>query len=154
MSTRTFPFSTLVRERGEVFTAVDNADVLLERRDAENVWLIRDERYQAAQDALLTLARSMAIVARANRELAEEALAQDLPWLTWLPEAEGPQCVRELLDHLVAGADTGELLPYARAKRSWKSTAIAWSDPETARALRRPLPGDGPVLFPPPVDAE
>ncbi|MFD0856120.1 hypothetical protein ACFQ07_28030 [Actinomadura adrarensis] len=154
MVTKSFPFSTLARERGEVFTAVDESDVLLERRDAENLWLIRDERYQAAQDALLTLARSMAIVARADRALAEEALAQDLPWLTWLPEAERPQCVGELLDHLVAGADTGELLPYARAKRSWKSTAIAWSAPETARALRRPFPGDGPVLLPPPDEAE
>lgn len=128
--------------------------MLVERRDAENLWLIRDERYQAAQDALVTLARSMAIVACADHELAEEALTQDLPWLTWLPEAERKQCVRELLDHLVEGADTGELLPYARAKLSWKSTAFTWSAPEAARALRQAFPGDGPVLLPPPADAD
>lgn len=140
---KTFPFSALARERNEVFPELDVADVLLERRDAENVWLVRDERYQAARAALLTLARSMTIVARSNRVLAEEALAEDLPWLTWLPENERLQCVRELLAHLLAGADTGELLPYARARRSWTSTALAWSDPEIARDLVNPFDGSG-----------
>ncbi|MBA9002925.1 hypothetical protein [Thermomonospora cellulosilytica] len=140
---KVFPFSTLARERNEVFAELDATDVLLERRDAENVWLVRDERYQAARSALLTLARSMSIVARANRALAEEALAEDLPWLTWLPEQERLQCVRELLAHLLAGADTGELLPYARARRSWTSTALAWSDPETVRVLSDPFDGTG-----------
>ncbi|MEV0306051.1 hypothetical protein [Nonomuraea fuscirosea] len=140
---KTFPFSALARDRNEVFPELDVADVLLERRDAENVWLVRDERYQAARAALLTLARSMTIVARSNRVLAEEALAEDLPWLTWLPEHERLQCVRELLAHLLAGADTGELLPYARARRSWTSTALAWSDPEIARDLTDPFDGGG-----------
>ncbi|MFI6637827.1 hypothetical protein ACIBI7_53880 [Nonomuraea fuscirosea] len=140
---KTFPFSALARDRNEVFPELDVADVLLERRDAENVWLVRDERYQAARAALLTLARSMTIVARSNRVLAEEALAEDLPWLTWLPEHERMQCVRELLAHLLAGADTGELLPYARARRSWTSTALAWSDPEIARDLADPFDGSG-----------
>ncbi|ACY96100.1 MULTISPECIES: hypothetical protein [Thermomonospora] len=140
---KAFPFSTLARDRNEVFAELDDADVLLERRDAENVWLVRDERYRAARDALVTLARSMTIVARANRVLAEKALAEDLPWLVWLPEGERRQCVRELLAHLLAGADTGELLPYARARRSWMSTALAWSDPETARVLSDPFDGTG-----------
>ncbi|MEV0161298.1 hypothetical protein B0I32_110184 [Nonomuraea fuscirosea] len=140
---KTFPFSALARDRNEVFPELDVADVLLERRDAENVWLVRDERYQAARAALLTLARSMTIVVRSNRVLAEEALAEDLPWLTWLPEHERLQCVRELLAHLLAGADTGELLPYARARRSWTSTALAWSDPEIARDLTDPFDGSG-----------
>ncbi|GAA0979532.1 hypothetical protein GCM10009555_044510 [Acrocarpospora macrocephala] len=140
---KSFPFSALARERNEVFPELDAADVLLERRDAENVWLVRDERYQAARSALLTLARSMTIVARANQALAEEALAEDLPWLTWLPENERPQCVRELLAHLLAGADTGELMPYARARRSWTSTALAWSNPEVARELLNPFDGTG-----------
>ncbi|GAB1817871.1 hypothetical protein [Herbidospora sp. RD11066] len=140
---KTFPFSALARERNEVFPQLDAADVLLERRDAENVWLVRDERYQAARGALLTLARSMAIVARANQALAEEALSEDLPWLAWLPESERLQCVRELLAHLLAGADTGELLPYARARKSWTATALVWSDPETARELAHPFDGSG-----------
>ncbi|GAA1021312.1 hypothetical protein Aple_060000 [Acrocarpospora pleiomorpha] len=140
---KSFPFSALARERNDVFPELEAADVLLERRDAENVWLVRDERYQAARNALLTLARSMTIVARANRALAEEALAEDLPWLTWLPENERPQCVRELLAHLLAGADTGELMPYARARRSWTSTALAWSNPEIARDLLDPFDGTG-----------
>ncbi|GAA1614794.1 hypothetical protein GCM10009733_008740 [Nonomuraea maheshkhaliensis] len=43
----------------------------------------------------------------------------------------------------LAGADTGELLHCARARRSWKSTALAWSDPEIARDLAGPFDGSG-----------
>ncbi|MEU8356184.1 hypothetical protein AB0C27_09230 [Nonomuraea sp. NPDC048882] len=85
----------------------------------------------------------MTIVARSNRVPAEEALAEDLPWLTWLPEHERLQCVRELLAHLRARADTGEFLPYARTRRSWRSTALVWSDPEIARDLADPFDGSG-----------
>jgi hypothetical protein len=31
---------------------------------------------------------SLAILARRHRDLAEEALAEELPWLTWLPVEE------------------------------------------------------------------
>ncbi|MEV5553399.1 hypothetical protein AB0L44_07050 [Nonomuraea wenchangensis] len=64
--------------------------------------------------------------------------------LTWLPDAERHECVRELLAHLMAGADTGELLPFARALTSWRSTAMVWSDPRLADDLHGPFPGDGP----------
>jgi hypothetical protein len=47
--------------------------------------------------------------------------------------------VTELLDHLLAGADTGLLVPFARALGEWKSTAEIYSDPELARRLRGPF---------------
>ncbi|QYC39100.1 hypothetical protein Nocox_07375 [Nonomuraea coxensis DSM 45129] len=78
-------------------------------------------------------------------------LAEELPWLTWLPDAERHECVRELLAHLMAGADTGELLPFARALTSWRSTAVIWSDPQLARDLHGPFPGDGPDVPRPPA---
>jgi hypothetical protein len=37
---------------------------------------------------------------------AEEALADELPWLRWLPEEERRLCIRELLADLRAGAET------------------------------------------------
>ncbi|WP_175583112.1 hypothetical protein [Nocardia cyriacigeorgica] len=71
--------------------------------------------------------------------MAEEVFAEELPWLTWLPEPARPQCVGELLDHLLAGAETGLLLPFSRALREWQSTAEVYSDPELARRLRGPF---------------
>jgi hypothetical protein len=48
-----------------------------------------------------------------------------------------------LLRQLVAGADTGLLVPFARSLTSWRSTAEVWSDPQLARGLQGPFPGDG-----------
>ncbi|MEV4102964.1 hypothetical protein AB0J42_22135 [Nonomuraea sp. NPDC049649] len=76
-------------------------------------------------------------------ESAEKMLAEVLPWLTWLPETERCDCVDELLDPMPAGADTGELLPFGRALASSRSTAVVWSDPQLARELQGPFPGDG-----------
>lgn len=90
----------------------------------------------------------MAILARRHRDVAEEALAEELPWLTWLKDEERPTCVRELL----AGADTGLLVPFARNLASWRSTAEAWSDPRLARDLHGPFDGDGPVIHRPGQD--
>ncbi|MEO3854993.1 hypothetical protein [Acrocarpospora sp. B8E8] len=139
MTTQSFPFSTLINKQTSVFPALDDADVILERRDAENLVLMRSERFQAMTDGLRLAARSLAIVARTNRGLAEEVFSEELPWLKWLPAEARLECVSELLDHLLAGAETGLLVPFARALREWISTAEIYSDPELARRLRGPF---------------
>ncbi|KAB8197744.1 hypothetical protein FH608_004270 [Nonomuraea phyllanthi] len=144
MATRSFPYSTFLRGPSEVLPTLDDADVILERRDDENLILMRAERFEAGAASLRIAGRALATVARRNASLAEEVLAEELPWLTWLPETERHQCVRELLDHLIAGADTGEFLPFARSLISWRSTAVVWSDPRLARELQGPFSGDGP----------
>ncbi|WP_431926642.1 hypothetical protein [Nonomuraea jabiensis] len=132
---------------------LDNADVILERRDDENLILMRAERFQAGVTSLRIAARALAIVARRNSALAEEVLAEELPWLTWLPETERHECVRELLGNLMAGADTGELLPFGRSLTSWRSTAVIWSDPRLAGELQGPFAGDGPEVARPKDDS-
>ncbi|MER6944420.1 hypothetical protein ABT294_10385 [Nonomuraea sp. NPDC000554] len=151
MTTKSFPYSAFLRGPSQVLPSLDNADVVLERRDDENLILMRAERFEAGTASLRIAARALAIVARRNSDLAEEVLAEELPWVTWLPDPERHECVRELLGHLIAGADTGELLPFGRALASWRSTAIVWSDPQLARELQGPFPGDGPDV-PRPTD--
>jgi hypothetical protein len=154
MSTRTFPFSTFQRHQTSLFEALDDADVILERRGAENLVLMRGIRFQAMADGLRLLARSMSLVARANRSMAEEVFADELPWVTWLPPEERAQCTRELLDDLIAGADTGLFIPFARNLAAWKSTAEVWSDPALARRLQGPFddPAESVELLPPDGD--
>jgi PHD/YefM family antitoxin component YafN of YafNO toxin-antitoxin module len=139
MATRTFPFSTLINKQTSVFPALDDADVILERRDAENLVLMRSERFTAMTEGLRLAARSLSIVARANHALAEEVFAEELPWLRWLPVEARSGCVSELLGHLIAGADTGLFMPFARALKEWKATAEIYSDPGLARRLRGPF---------------
>jgi hypothetical protein len=146
MAVQTFSYSSFLRGPSQVLPSLADADVILERRDEENLVLTRAERFDAVATGLRIAARSLAILARRHRDLAEEALAEELPWLTWLPADERLTCVRELLADLVAGADTGLLVPFARNLASWRSTAEVWSDPRLVRELQGPFDGDGPVL--------
>ncbi|MFI7222006.1 hypothetical protein ACIBO5_02205 [Nonomuraea angiospora] len=110
--------------------------------------LMRAERFEARMTSLRIAARALAILARRNSALVEE-----LPRLTWLPDTERQECVRELLSNLIAGADTGELLPFGRSLTSWRSTAVIWSDPRLAGELQGPFAGDGPEVTRPKDDS-
>ncbi|MFF3227770.1 hypothetical protein ACFYV7_33590 [Nocardia suismassiliense] len=139
MSSKTFPFSDLIRKQTSVFPALDDADVILERRDAENLVLSRSERFEAKETAIRLLARTIAIIAKTNRSLAEEVFSEELPWLKWLPDTGRTEAVNELLDHLIAGADTGLFTPFARDLVAWRHTAEIYAQPELARRLADPF---------------
>jgi hypothetical protein len=146
VTTQAFSYSAFLRGPSQVLPSLADADVILERRGEENLVLMRAERFEATATGLRIAARSLAILARRQRDLAEELLAEELPWLTWLPAPERFTCVQELLADLVAGADTGLLTPFARNLASWRSTALAWSDPKLARELQGPFDGEGPLI--------
>ncbi|WP_406269647.1 hypothetical protein OH799_27040 [Nocardia sp. NBC_00881] len=139
MATKSFPFSDLIRKQTSVFPALDDADVILERRDAENLVLSRSERFEAKETAVRLLARTIAIIAKSNRSLAEEVFAEELPWLKWLPDTGRAEAAAELLDHLIAGADTGLFTPFARDLVAWQHTAEVYAQPELARRLTGPF---------------
>ena len=115
--------------------------------------LMRAERFEATATGLRIAARSIATLARRDRTLATDLLAEELPWLTWLPAEERIACIDELLADLVAGADTGLLTPFARNLVSWRSTAEVWADPRQARELQGPFDGEGPPLDRPAPEA-
>ncbi|MEU2031655.1 hypothetical protein [Nocardia amamiensis] len=139
MTAKSFPFSDLIRKQTSVFPALADADVILERRDAENLVLSRSERFEAKETALRLLARTIAIIARSNRGLAEEVFAEELPWLKWLPDTGRAEAAAELLDQLIAGADTGLFTPFARDLVAWQHTAEIYAQPELAQRLAGPF---------------
>ncbi|GAA2006394.1 hypothetical protein [Catenulispora subtropica] len=139
MATTTFPYSTFLRSPSQVLLALEESIVLLERRDDANLILMREEAFDAKDVGLQLMARAFASLNRRHPELAEELLADELPWLHWLPEDERPQCVRQLLADLAAGADTGLMVPFIRTLRGWRNTAEIWSDPELTARLSGPF---------------
>jgi hypothetical protein len=146
VTTAAFPYSTFLRGPSQVLPALTNADVILERRDDENLVLMRAERFEAVAAGLRIAARSLAVLSRRDWDLAVDLLAEELPWLTWLPHTERLTCVHELLSDLVAGAETGLFTPFARNLASWRTTAEVWADPKLATELQGPFEGDGPVI--------
>ena len=76
-------------------------------------------------------------------ERAARLIAEEMPWLIWLPEDERATCVQELVANLAAGADTGTLEPFAWAVRERRGTAEVWADPELAGLFRTGFRGEG-----------
>jgi hypothetical protein len=139
----TFPYSAFLRGPSNVLPRLDDGDVLLERRDEENLVLTSFGRFIARQEGMTFAAHLLGDVVRDQTELVTGLLAKELPWLRWLPDGEQSECVNELLGELAAGAETGVLEPFARALSAWRSTAEVWSDPELARRLQGPFHGNG-----------
>ncbi len=90
--------------------------------------------------------RALMALVKYDRSLAEDILAEQLPWLHWLPPDERDDCMKDLLAHLAAGADTDSLMPFARALAAWQSTAEVWSDPELAERLSTDFSGTGTTI--------
>lgn len=143
MKTTTFPYSAFLRGPSGILPQLEEGDVLLERRDDENLVLTQYARFAARQEGMSLAARLLGDVVRDQAAMVIGLLRHELPWMHWLPESEQEQCSEELIAELAAGADTGVLEPFARTLDSWRSTAEVWSDPQLARRLQGPFAGDG-----------
>jgi hypothetical protein len=154
MATRTYPYSAFLRGPSEVLGALDHAHVVLERRDAENLVLIRSDRFSAGMSAMVAAAHVLRTLARRNPDLAAELLADEFTWMRWLPTDERTLCMADLLADLTAGADTGTLLPFAQTVAAWRSTAEVWADSDLASRLSGPFDGTGDEIPRPNPDPE
>ena len=151
MAVKTHPYSTFLRAPGQVLPDLEDGDVLLERRDEADIVIVRQERYLAAQFGMHTATQVLRNFIKEDPEHTAELVAEQMPWLEWLPAHERLDCVNELLTNLAAGADTGTFEPFSRCVNEWRHTAEVWADPELAERLRSRFRGDGPVLDRPDV---
>jgi hypothetical protein len=143
MKTTSVPYSDFLRGPSDVIPRLDDGDVVLERRDADNLVLTRHARFTARQEGMTLAARLLRDVVRDQAAMVAPILRRELPWMRWLPDAEQERCSEELIAELAAGADTGLFEPFTRTLDAWRSTAEAWSDPEVAKRLQGPFPGNG-----------
>ena len=115
----------------------------MDRRDAEALVMTRAGRYVATQQGLALSSRVMRWLVKEQPEVVRELLAEELPWLFWMPEQEQAKCLNEIVNHFAAGAETLAFEPLARAIREWEHTAEVWADPELAKRLGSAFPGNG-----------
>lgn len=132
----TVPLSRLVQRPTEVAALAAEDDVILGRRDAADLYLSTRERHEQEAQGLRITTGALTALARVRPDLAGDSLTETLPWMAWLPREEKTACLQELLDDLRAGVDTDQLRPFFLDLAAWRSTAVAWSDPELARVLR------------------
>lgn len=140
-----------LRDPKAVIDRLEHADVVLHRRNAEDLRLSLESRSEAVADGVrfvsrvLTVAMSDATV----RERLEDS-AEAIPWLSFLPRQRRQEFLTEFFRTAEAAAELGVLTPLAQLLQEWQATALIYADPELAAELRRPLAGDGePVIAPP-----
>lgn len=142
-------YSSFLRGPSEVLPALERGDVQLDRRDGEPLVLTRARRYQAWMQGMALTSRIMRHLAKDDPDLAEKLLAEELPWLAWMPRREQTECISEIVTQLAAGAETGTFEPFARVLAEWERTAEVWADPELAKRLTSHFAGDGEVVVRP-----
>jgi hypothetical protein len=142
MQPKRFPYSGFLRGPGAVLPAVEVADVVLERRDGDNLVLSTVSRVAAMREGFDIGAGTLRSMARRHVELLAEALRDEQPWISWLPEDDQVACVRELTDGLAASLDSGSFVRFHNDLVAWRDTAEAWADPDLAVRLGGSFAGD------------
>lgn len=136
--TTTVPISELSRQTTKVTELAAEEDVILSRRgEAEDLYLSTRERHEREVQAQLITTGMLASLARTRPDVAGEVMIENLPWMAWLPTPAKIECLQELINDLRAGAQTGDLRRFSLDVASWKSTAVAYNDPEVLADLRR-----------------
>jgi hypothetical protein len=141
-----------LRDPNAVVDRLEHADVVLHRRNAEDLRLSLESRSEAVADGVRFVARMLsAALADAAVRGRLEASAEAIPWLSFLPAQRRQEFLAEFFRTAEAAAELGVMTPLAQLLREWQATAAIYADPELAAELRRPLAGDGKRVAAPPA---
>ena len=153
----TATFSEFLRQPKQVIRQLDKAArVIIERRDADDLVLMKAARAEASAEGVEIVAHVLAkSLSKIPSEVFAHALQERLPWARFLPPEERETFTREFLTTAEASGAAGNTAALAQLIHEWKATAEVWSDLKLAAELRRPLlaPKGGPVRRPQPRGA-
>lgn len=145
------PFSEFLHHPSVVAERLDEVRVLrLRRRGASDLALMRAD--QAERDGVVVdfTARLLAgLVRHGSLETVRRVLPEALPWVTFLPEPDVEQLIRELAMVAQGAASVENLAPVSVLLTQWRHTAQVYADPVLLELLTREPEGDlGPVPTP------
>lgn len=144
-------FSEFLRHPRDVVAELGGGDVVLRRRNAPALRLVRADRHEERSAALEASARLLRNVAVHSPAALSGALADAFPWVDFLPGPEREAFAAELTQMMIATSAVDNYTPLAQLVREWRATAEIHADPELARRLAAPIddPVGGFVLVPP-----
>ena len=131
-------FTHMLRNSGDVLAEVEHRDIVLRRRDGEDLFLGLRSREASVRDALGMLARLLlaASVDSKTRESVAGALSASLPWTTFLPADERAEFFDALASTAAACVEVDTFEPLAHLLEGWRATAEIHANPELAKLLR------------------
>ena len=138
MSLAEHTFTHMLRNSGEVLAEVEHRDVVLRRRDGEDLFLGLRSREASVRDALGMLARLLlaASVDAKTRQSVAGALSASLPWTTFLPQDERSEFFEALTSTAAACVEVDTFEPLAHLLEGWRATAEIHANPDLATLLR------------------
>src|SRR5437899_716972 len=121
--------SYLLRNSGDVLKEVEHRDVVLQRRDGEDLYLALLSRERGVRDSLGVLARLLraALADDRSRDGMAKWLTEELPWTSFLPQDDRNEFLDDFTRTAVACADLENYEPLVRSLRGWKATAEAYA---------------------------
>ncbi len=137
MSLAEHTFTHMLRNSGDVLAEVEHRDVVLRRRDGEDLFLGLRSREASVRDALGMLARVLlaASVDPKTRQSVAGALSASLPWTTFLPEDERSEFFEALTSTAAACVEVDTFEPLSHLLEGWRATAEIHANPELAQLL-------------------
>lgn len=145
---RSLTLSYFLRRSGDVLGTVATEDVVLRRRDGDDLVLTTAQRTQILRDGLRLLAEIVGGLLDADgTESMAHALASVVPWTKALSSDERARLAREVAEAAATAADIGAPEPLGRALERWRRAARlrAAAPPVSAHQTR-------PVAIPDDVD--
>jgi hypothetical protein len=114
--------SEFLQHSGEVLPGLERGEIILRRRDGEDLIVMT----RGQNDALATTLRVLAGMVRGNG--TEQATAI-LPWFAFLSSRDQKRCLEELGRVASAAVANGELSRLEETLYQWESTGLAaWDD--------------------------
>lgn len=139
-------FTHMLRNSGEVLAEVEHRDVVLRRRDGEDLFLGLRSRSESVRDALGVLARVLvaASVDPDTRRRVAGGLTASLPWTTFLPGDEREEFFEALTATAAACVEVDTFEPLSHLIEGWRATAEIYANPDLAKVLN--VPRSGPAV--------
>ena len=132
-------FSFMLRNSGAVLDEVEHRDVVLQRRDGEDLYLALRSRERGIRESLGVLARVVRAALHDERTQSAVAqwLAEELPWTSFLPEEDREEFLADFARTAAASVDAEVYEPLIRALEGWKATAEAYANPAVLSLLTK-----------------
>lgn len=129
--------SYMLRNSGAVLDEVEQRDIVIQRRDGEDLYLALSSRERGIRESLGVLAGFVraALHDESRRSDVVKWLADDLPWTSFLPEDDRERFLIDFAQISAACADADTYEPLVRALDGWKATAEAYANPEVLKLL-------------------
>lgn len=144
--------SYMLRNSGAVLEEAQYRDVVLTRRDGDDLFLTPLARHRGVQESLGILARLVraALQHPETRVAIGRWLFDELPWTVFLPDDEREEFLDTFVRTAAACVQTEDYEPLLRILSDWKGTAEIYANPGVKEVLDEHHRGPGLPLRRPP----